>query len=146
MRIAKVKSIKLVGKRDVFDITTASHNFIANDIVVHNSMWTPMMAGSLALLLSAKPDMPRDRGYLEELISRSTKFPHPIDPITGWGVFDVPKALGAIEQARVKFLSSIKDIVNMALMPLAMLAPKPPEALRTSEVRIPAFTLEQLVK
>lgn len=35
--MGKLKNIKEVGKHDVYDITTRNnHNFLANDILVHN--------------------------------------------------------------------------------------------------------------
>ena len=49
----RVKKIKKIGKAKVYDITTMTHNFVANGIVVHNSMATPHASGLIALMRQA---------------------------------------------------------------------------------------------
>ncbi|MCK5612416.1 S8 family serine peptidase, partial [Candidatus Pacearchaeota archaeon] len=47
--VRQVKSIEPNGQEEVFDITVeGAHNFVANNILVHNSMATPHVAGLLA--------------------------------------------------------------------------------------------------
>ena len=53
--VREITEIEPAGNVEVFDIEVeGSHNFIANGIVVHNSMATPHVAGITALLLQAR--------------------------------------------------------------------------------------------
>ena len=52
-KTATVRRIVRIGKRKVYDITTLSHSFVANGLVVHNSMATPHVAGLVALMYQA---------------------------------------------------------------------------------------------
>jgi len=49
LKLVRVKDIREVGKEAVYDITTRTHNFIAEGIIVHNSMATPHVSGLMAL-------------------------------------------------------------------------------------------------
>jgi major intracellular serine protease len=53
VRTEKVKTITNSGIQEVFDIEIEdNHNFITNNIIVHNSMATPWASGVVALMLS----------------------------------------------------------------------------------------------
>lgn len=50
--LEKIRKIEYMGKEEVFDITVnENHNFVAEGIVVHNSMATPLFSSAVALML-----------------------------------------------------------------------------------------------
>lgn len=59
IRTQKVMKIKQAGKHTVYDIEVeGNHNFIANNIIVHNSFACPIMAGICALILAKHREGP----------------------------------------------------------------------------------------
>lgn len=51
-KMSRVKRVRRSGKEKVYDLTVPPYsNFIANGIIVHNSMATPHIAGAAAILL-----------------------------------------------------------------------------------------------
>lgn len=63
IKLEKVKKIEMLDDQEVFDIEVENnHNFIANNIVVHNSMATPMVAGIVALMLSKHRNQEKETG------------------------------------------------------------------------------------
>ena len=48
---SEVVDVKESGEEPVYDITTDTHSFVANGIIIHNSMATPHVAGLVALMV-----------------------------------------------------------------------------------------------
>lgn len=102
----KIRYIKKEKVEEVYDITVEnSHNFIANGIVVHNSMACPFIAGVIALLLS-KHRLNEQKGIDNDCITVEQIKQHLIryssrgilgrDDTWGYGVVDVPKLISAL--------------------------------------------------
>src|SRR6202008_1051746 len=66
-----VESITPAGQEEVFDITVpGSHNFLANDIVVHNSTYA-----RCGIIVNVTPFEPEWEGYVTLEISNTTPLP-----------------------------------------------------------------------
>jgi len=53
IKLEKIRNINMDDFKEVYDLTVENnHNYIAEGIIIHNSMATPFMAGVVALLLS----------------------------------------------------------------------------------------------
>ena len=78
-----IKSIEKDKEEYVYDLTIeGTHNFIANGIVVHNSMSTPHVAAATALILNKYPDI-KTQAVLESTIQKAAK-----DLLApGWDIF-----------------------------------------------------------
>lgn len=62
-KVEKIRSIETGSEELVYDLTICNnHNFIANGIVVHNSMATPFFAGVVALLLAKHRKQEKETG------------------------------------------------------------------------------------
>jgi len=96
---------KLHDKMEVFDIEVEdNHNFIANKIVVHNSMATPWAAGVVALMMSKHrkiggiTPLETVEDVREHLKKIAIDLEHAgKDDKTGYGLIDVQKAIEAIQ-------------------------------------------------
>lgn len=85
----KIKSIELDKEEIVYDLTIeGTHNFIANGIVVHNSMATPAIAGIIDLLIQ-RYNLPLNQKAIEQALKQYAKdiFTPGFDVRTGDGTF-----------------------------------------------------------
>ena len=63
LRFEKIKKIIVLSDQEVFDIEIENnHNFIANNIIVHNSMATPFITGIILLLLAKHAQQEKETG------------------------------------------------------------------------------------
>ena len=85
VRLLRVKKIKRFGVEKVYDITTLTHNFLANNIVVHNSMATPHVAGLLALMYEAHVKLLGKELTVHEIKEMMSKLGHEKNNDSGWG-------------------------------------------------------------
>ena len=135
----KVKSIEQYSYEEVFDITVEnSHNFIADNILVHNSMATPEVAGAMALLRQAKPDLSRIE--VEQLFAEA-QFPHPKDVMTGYGSIRVDKMYDRLFSPRLPLSELGKPLQvaqSVAAMPLTMI-PREYSKEQLNVVRLPVI-------
>ena len=99
IRIEKVISIVDIGINEIFDIEVEdNHNFIANNMVVHNSFACPTLAGICALILSKHKSDPNDKtpcnNYLQ-MIEHLKRYSVPIGDKTsgGFGTVDLEKLI-----------------------------------------------------
>lgn len=100
------------------------------------SMSCPQVAGGLALLLQA--GMKRDRYFAEDLIGNTTRFNHPKDIYTGYGMLDVKKAYDyLINNRQLIPLSVASRFIDIPLRPLAALIPQSEESIENKQVRLP---------
>lgn len=77
-----VLSISKLGRDHVFDIEIAdTHNFIADGVVVHNSMATPSAASVIACAKQKYPDLTTDK-----LFSIFKAKGHAKNNVSGWGL------------------------------------------------------------
>ncbi len=66
-----VKSIRYVGEEEVYDLTVPqAHNFVANDIIVHNSTYA-----RCGIIVNVTPFEPGWEGYVTLEISNTTPLP-----------------------------------------------------------------------
>jgi len=92
------------GVEEVFDIEVeGNHNFITNNIVVHNSMATPWLAGVLALIIAKHRthggETPVDT--VEQMREHLKRIAVDLEGVgkdshTGWGLIDVGRAIDII--------------------------------------------------
>lgn len=109
----KVISIEEEGYEEVYDITVdGNHNFIAEGIIVHNSMATPVVTGIVALLLSAQQP---DRTKVKEILTSTAIDLENVgfSAKSGWGVVNPAKIFGlAITDKMITKAKSIWDAVK----------------------------------
>ncbi len=94
-RCEKVVSVKSIGERVIYDIEVLdNHNFIANNIVVHNSFACPIMSGICALILAKHRKTPNSstpcetpRQMMQHLQKYSKKIGSKKE--TGFGTIDL---------------------------------------------------------
>jgi hypothetical protein len=86
IKFVKVKSIKKFSKETVYDITTLTHNFLANSIVVHNSMATPHCAGLVALMRECHKRVLGKTLELDEIIRMMASLGHSKTNTDGYGL------------------------------------------------------------
>ena len=88
-----IKSIEPTNKELVYDIEVeGAHNFIAEGIVVHNSMATPSVASVIILWKSLVSDLTSD-----DVKSIFAKFGQPKTNEMGFGLIDATWILRAME-------------------------------------------------
>ena len=97
--LEKIKAIEYFGAEEVFDLTIKNkHNFIANGLIVHNSMATPFVSGVVALLLAKHRDQEQATGkndcktveqIREHLLKYAKNNAVGHDANWGYGVIDV---------------------------------------------------------
>ena len=85
VKFVKVRRIRKFGKEKVFDITTITHNFIANNIVVHNSMATPHCAGLVACAVQMYRDVLGVDLTVDEVKKMMEALGHSKTNDDGWG-------------------------------------------------------------
>jgi intein/homing endonuclease len=124
----KVTSIEQYSYEEVFDITVEnSHNFIADNVLVHNSMATPEVAGAMALLRQAKPDLSRIE--VEQLF------------LTGYGTIRVDRLYNRLFSPRLPFSELGKPLQvaqSIAAVPLTMI-PRECSKEQLNVVRLPVI-------
>jgi len=81
----KIKKIIKIGKKPVYDITTLSHTFSANGIIVHNSMATPHSSGLIALMAESKRKLVGDELTLGEIMDMMEQLGKKKNNQTGFG-------------------------------------------------------------
>jgi len=102
-----IKSVKPIGKERVYDLTVPPYsNFVANGIIVHNSMATPHVSGCLALFLDylGKERRPTSEG-IKILFSMSARNFTPLkkkDNRRGYGCIDVARLCDAYESVKIR--------------------------------------------
>ncbi len=100
------------------------------------SMSCPQVAGCLALLLQA--GMKKCRYFAEDLIGNTTRFSHPKDIYTGYGMINVKKAYDyLINNKQLIPLSTASRIVDIPLRPLASLIPQSEQTIESRQIRLP---------
>jgi subtilisin family serine protease len=85
-KLVKVKKVQKYAKEKVYDITTLTHNFLANSIVVHNSMATPHCAGLVALMRECHKRVLGKILELDEIIRMMASLGHPKTNTDGYGL------------------------------------------------------------
>jgi hypothetical protein len=81
-----------------YDIEVSGHhNFIANGILVHNSMAAPQVAGALAVLMGSPHRVAADQAAQALYESATDVAPAGLDPRTGFGAINLR---AAVEWAR----------------------------------------------
>ena len=104
--------------------------------IMGTSMACPSVAGCLALLLQA--GMKPDRYVAEDLIGNTTKFNHPKDIYTGYGMINVKKAYEyLINNKKLIPLSAASRFVDIPLRPLAALIPQSEQTIESRQIRLP---------
>jgi hypothetical protein len=86
VKFLKVKRIRRFGKERVYDITTLTHTFLANGIVVHNSMATPHVSGLLACAAQMYRDVLGRELTVGEVKRMMEQLGHPKTNDDGWGL------------------------------------------------------------
>lgn len=100
------------------------------------SMACPSVAGCLALLLQS--GMKRDRYFAEDLLGNTTKFHHPKDIYTGYGMINVKKAHDyLVNNKSLLPLSTASKIIDIPLRPLAGLIPQSEQSIDSKRIRLP---------
>jgi len=84
-KFVKVKKIQKYTKEKVYDITTLTHNFLANGIVVHNSMATPHVAGLITLAKQLYRDVLHKNLTVDEVKRMMEALGHVKTNDDGWG-------------------------------------------------------------
>ena len=104
--------------REVFDIEVKNnHNFIANNIVVHNSMATPWVAGVVALMMAKHRTVggntPVDSvEHVREHLAKTAIDMNEAgkDAKTGYGLVDVAKAIEQIKSGETQMPTTFDDL------------------------------------
>jgi len=91
---SKVESVESQGSEIVYDLTTESHSFIANRLVVHNSMATPISAGIIAYAY--------DRGLVKTAADVKDRMANTVFPIPT-AKFGVQRGIHPIKDVRTGF-------------------------------------------
>lgn len=131
----KIRHIDIESIEKVYDITIKNnHNFIADGLVVHNSMATPAAAGVVALLLAKHKKQEKETGkndcktvdQIKEHLKKYSidKGPAGKDKQFGWGIVDVSKMILTPES------------INDPIIPIQPPAPPPIEAEKTKWQKI----------
>ena len=69
--VRKVKDIIPEGEAEIYDIEVeGTHNFIANGIIVHNSMATPHISGLVALAIDREL-LPQNVDKIKEILRKT---------------------------------------------------------------------------
>jgi subtilisin family serine protease len=84
-KFVKLKRIQKHTKEKVYDITTLTHNFLANGIVVHNSMATPSVAGLVTLAKQMYRQVLGKELTVDEIKRMMQALGHPKNNDAGWG-------------------------------------------------------------
>lgn len=107
----EIKSIRFVGKRETYDLgVPESHNFVAGDLIVHNSFWLMEMAwqGMIQrkrVLYYVVGDMSFPQ-VMRRLLSRALRRP------LRSGEVDWPKSIEKKDKDRVRVTMETKDFTN----------------------------------
>lgn len=104
--------------------------------IMGTSMATPSVAGCLALLLQA--GMKRDRYFAEDLLGNTTKFNHPKDIYTGYGMINVSKAYDYLVNNKPLIpMSAVSRVIDIPLRPIAGLIPQSEQTIESRKIRLP---------
>lgn len=124
---------------NISELIFAAGAFGSYTSMAGTSMATPQVAGALALLKQAKPDL--SRLETEQLLAESN-FPHAKDTLTGYGTINIAKMYALLDKPRLPLTELEKPLQilqSISAIPLAIRPKTKAEREQMNIVRLPVI-------